>query len=59
LVRRDQQAPTLVATRHELKEEMGTASLEGQVAELVDDEELRFAVEGEPLRELPLALGLR
>ncbi len=38
---------------------MGTASFEGKVAELVDDEELRLAEEADPIGELALRLGLR
>jgi hypothetical protein len=37
---------------------MGTALLEGQVAELIDDEELGLGVEAEALGELALGLGL-
>ena len=42
LVGRDEEAAALVAPRDELEEEMRGALLEGQVAELVDDEELRL-----------------
>jgi hypothetical protein len=58
LIGGDQQAATLIATRHELKEEMGAAACEGEVPELVDDEQLRFAEKHQPIGELPLGLGL-
>ncbi len=48
LIRRDQHRRFLVAMAHELKEEMGTLAFERHVAELVDDEQLRFAVEEHP-----------
>src|SRR5437773_9011210 len=58
LIRRDQHRHFLVAMAHELKEEMGTLAFERHVAELVDDEQLRFAVEEHPTREDALALAV-
>src|SRR6266700_2434976 len=58
LIRRDQHRRFLVAMAHELKEEMGTLASERHVAELVDDEQLRFAVEEHPTREDALALAV-
>src|SRR5438034_3192415 len=58
LIRRDQHRRFLVAMAHELKEEMGTLAFERHVAELVDDEQLRFAVEEHPTREDALALAV-
>src|SRR5213592_3003069 len=43
---------------HELKEEMSTLAFERHVAELVDDDQLRFAVEEHPTREDALALAV-
>ena len=59
LVGRDEQAAALVATGDELEEEMRAAPLERQVAELVDDEQLRLCEEARALGELALGLGLR
>src|SRR2546428_670818 len=58
LIRRDQHRRFLVAMAHELKEEMGALAFERHVAELVDDEQLRFAVEEHPTREDALALAV-
>src|SRR5439155_932581 len=58
LIRRDQHRRFLVAMAHELKEEMSTLAFERHVAELVDDEQLRFAVEEHPTREDALALAV-
>src|SRR5947207_350758 len=58
LIRRDQHRRFLVAMAHELKEEMSTLAFERHVAELVDDEQLRFAVEDNPTREDALALAI-
>jgi hypothetical protein len=57
LIGGDEQAAALVAPRDELKEEMGAPPFKRQVAELVDDEELRLAVEQQAIGELPLGLG--
>ena len=57
LIGRHQHAPALVPSRDELKEEMGTASLERQIPELVDDKKLRLAVEEQPIRKLPFRFG--
>ena len=43
----------------ELEEEMGALPLEGQVAQLIDHEQLRLRIEEELLRELPFGFGLR
>ena len=45
LVRREQDAAPLVPLRDELKEQVRRGSLQWQVAELVDDEELGLAEE--------------
>src|SRR2546427_6588017 len=58
LIRRDQHRRFLVAMAHELKEEMSTLAFERHVAELVDDEQLPFAVEEHPTREDALALAV-
>ena len=57
LIGGDEQAAALVAARDELEEEMGAAALERQVAELVDDQQLRLAVKQQAVGELPLGLG--
>ncbi len=57
LIGRDQQAGTLVPTGDELKKEMGTATFEGQVPELVDDEQLRLGVKHQPVRQLAVGFG--
>src|SRR4030095_13641488 len=57
LVGGDQETATLVSTRHELKEEVSAASLEWEIAELVDDQTLRLAEKHQAVGELPLGLG--
>jgi len=49
LIGRDQQAAALVSAGHELEEQMRTAPLERQVPELVDHQQLRLAVEQQPI----------
>lgn len=56
LIGGDQQAAPLIAAGDELKKEMRAAPFKRQVAELVDDEELRFAVKQQPIGQLPLRL---
>jgi hypothetical protein len=38
---------------------MGTGSLEGEIAEFIDQQELRLAVKQEPVRELAFGFGFR
>jgi hypothetical protein len=59
LVRGDEHAAVLVAPGDELEEEMSAAPIEGQVAELVDDEQLGPGEVGEPLGQLAIQLSLR
>jgi hypothetical protein len=59
LVGSNQHAAALVPACDELEEEVRTALLERQVAELVDDEKLGLGVEGQALVELPFGLGAR
>ena len=58
LIGGDEHAAALVATGDELEEEVGAAPLEGQVPELIDDEELRFREEADLVGETSLGLGL-
>src|SRR5712691_4845250 len=57
LVGGDEKAALLVAASDELEEEMRRSLLEGQIAELVDDQELGLGVEGELVGELAVELG--
>src|SRR5687767_2654922 len=57
LIGRDQHAAALVAACDQLEEEMGAASLERQVAELVDDQQLGLAEKHQAVRQLPVGLG--
>lgn len=41
-VRGDEDGAALVAARHKLKEEMSGVGVEGQIAELIDDEHFRL-----------------
>ena len=59
LVCREQDAAAFVATRDELEEEVRAALLEGQIAQLVDDEELRLGEEADLIGETALGFGLR
>jgi hypothetical protein len=59
LIGGDQQAAALVAPRDQLEEEMGAAPLEGQIAELVDDQQLRLGEKHQPVGELTIGLGPR
>jgi hypothetical protein len=54
----DQQAAALIAPRDELEEEMRGVTLEGQVAEFVDHEQLGLGVEGEPVLKPAFDMGL-
>ena len=54
LIRREEHAAALVATRDELEEEIGAALFEWQVPELVDDEELRLREEANLVGEMSL-----
>ena len=58
LVGGDQDAAALVAAGDELEEEMRAPAFEGQVAELVDDQQLRLAVERQALGEWPSVSAL-
>ncbi len=53
-----QHAAALVTATHQRKEQMRGVRLEGQVAELVDDQQLRLGVAREPLLQPPLRLPL-
>lgn len=57
-VRRHQHGAALVAAADELEEQMRRIGLEGQIAELVDDQELGLGIVREPLLEPALAMGL-
>src|SRR2546427_727942 len=57
LVGGDEKAALLVAASDELEEEMRRSLLEGQIAELVEDEELGLGVESELVGELAIELG--
>jgi hypothetical protein len=59
LVGREQHAAALVATRDELEEQIRAALLEGQIAQLIDDEELRLREEADLLGEATFGFGLR
>ena len=59
LVGGDEHAALLVAARDEPKEEMRAALLEGQVPELVEDEQLRLGLEAELLIQLTVGFGTR
>lgn len=55
----DEHAAALVAARHKLEEEVRGVWLERQVAEFVDDQELRLGTEAEPVLEAALGMGAR
>jgi len=57
-VTRQQHAPAFVAPRDELEEQVSRFRFEGQVPELVDDEQLRLSVVSQPLVKSPLAVSL-
>src|SRR3954465_3314462 len=61
LIGRDQQAAALVPPRDELEEEMRAASFKREVAELVDDQQLRLREKHETVAELSVrfAFGQR
>ena len=59
LVRRDEEAAPLVAPRDELEEQVRSALLEGQVAELVDDQQLGLREERELRVERAVGLCAR
>src|SRR5579864_595665 len=59
LVGGDQQAAAFVPAGDELEKEMSAASLERQVAELVDDEQLRLRVKHQAVAELSVGFGFR
>jgi len=48
LVGREHDGAALVAATHQLEEEVGGGTVEGEVAHLVDDEELGLAEGGQP-----------
>src|SRR5262245_61862025 len=52
LIRGDEQAGALVATRDQLEKEMRAAALKRQVSELVDDQQLRLRVKHQSVTEL-------
>jgi len=51
------QGPLLVTQRDELEEQMGAMPVDGDVADLVDDQELGLAVKLEPLLDAVLGIG--
>ena len=57
LVRGDQQAAAFVPAGDELEKEMGAAPFKGEIAELVDDQQLRLAVKHQAFGELAFGLG--
>src|ERR1700730_16791790 len=57
LVRGDQQAAAFVPTGDELEKEMRAASFKGQVAKLVDDQQLRLRVEHQAVAQLSIGFG--
>src|SRR6266581_1404196 len=57
LVRGDEDGALLVAAGDELEEQVGGQTVEGQVADLVDDEELGLDEELEPFLETALGVG--
>ena len=54
----DQQAAALVAPRDALEEQVGGVGLEGQVAELVDDQQLGLGVEGQSFLQAAFGVAL-
>jgi len=56
-VRGQDQGPLLVTPRDELEKQMGAVAVDGDVADLVDDQELGLAVELEPLLDAVLGIG--
>ena len=54
----DQHRAALIAPRHELEEEVRGVRLEGQIAELVDDQEFGFGEVGQLFSSLPSACAL-
>jgi len=56
-VRGQDQGPLLVAPRDELEEQMSPVTVNGDVADLVDDQELGLAEELEPLLDAVLGIG--
>jgi hypothetical protein len=53
-----QEAAPLIAPRDELEEEMRGVGLEGQIAELIDDQELRLGEVAQPLLDPIIEVGL-
>jgi hypothetical protein len=56
LIGGDQQAAAPIAAGDQLKEEVGAPPFKRQVAELVDDEELRLAAKQQAVGRLPFGL---
>src|SRR5947207_13153945 len=59
LVGGDEQAPAFVPAGDELEKEMRAVSFERQVAELVDDQQLRLRVKHQAVAQLPGGFGFR
>jgi len=57
-VGRHQHGAALVATAHQLEEQLGDVGRERQIAEFVDDQELGLAVTGEPLVQADVLMRL-
>jgi hypothetical protein len=57
LVGSDQETAAFVAAGDELEKEMGAPSFKRQIAELVDDQQLRLRVKHQAITELPVGLG--
>ena len=57
LVRGDEQTAAFVPPGDELEKEMGAASFKRQVAELVDDQQLRLGVKHQAITELAVGFG--
>jgi hypothetical protein len=58
LVAGQDHGPTLVATADELEEQVGSLPIDGQIADLIDDQQPRRCVELELVVELALGHGL-
>ena len=57
-IRGHQHRPALVASRHELEEQMRGIWLEGQIAEFIDDQQLRLGEVGQLFLEPAIGVGL-
>ena len=57
-VRCDEHGTTLIAFADQLEEQMRGVGFERQIAEFIDDQQLRPGVVRQPLLETPLGLGL-